>query len=134
MALLTPEAAQAIEWLRVRIPDRHWDQFRDEMETAMSTVLKRYGFDKELVEGFDVARIIARRVPLRPAEQPQQFVNVRVTVYTGEVGVFAVDEMGGVWERNGEGAWLSCNMSPQQVKKASTTYSHEMIKVRSETL
>lgn len=134
MALLTPEAAQAIEWLRVRIPDRYWDQFRDEMEAAMSGVLKRYGFDKELIEGFDVARLIARRVPLRPAEQPQHFVNVRVTVYTGELGVLAVDETGGVWERQPSGAWIASAFSPVQVKKASTTYTTEMIKVRSDTL
>ncbi|MBZ0059610.1 MULTISPECIES: hypothetical protein [unclassified Leclercia] len=130
MSLLTHEASQAIEWLRVHIPNCYWEQFRDEMEMAMSEVLKRYGLDKELFEGLSVDRLIARRLPLIPNNLPAPaFTSVRATVYQGDSGVWALDGKGNTWEQNGFGGWLPSSLTLEQVKIKSTTYNTEVIKV-----
>ncbi|ELK5289448.1 hypothetical protein Q6670_004117 [Salmonella enterica] len=131
MTLLTHEAAEAIEWLRLRIPDRYFDSFRDEMETAMRDVLERYGFDQELVDGFGVKQLLARRIPINPASSPiiGRMTSVRVTMYVGG-GRWAVDDNGKVYEQDLAGVWRASLMTLDEVKANSTTYSPTIIQIR----
>ena len=131
MTLLTHEAAEAIEWLRLRIPDRYFENFRHEMEGAMREVLERYGFDQELVDGFGVKQLLARRIPINPASCPTigKMTSVRVTVYVGG-GRWAVDEDGKVYEQDMAGVWHTSLMTLEEVKANSTTYSPTIIQIR----
>lgn len=131
MALLTHEAAEAIEWLRLRIPDRYFDNFRDELEGAMREVLERYGFDQELVDGFAVKRLLARRIPINLPTSPAigKMEPVRVTLYAGG-GRWAVDEECHVYEQDMAGMWHLSLMTVEEVRANSTTYSPTTIQIR----
>ncbi|EMD0638916.1 hypothetical protein VPZ60_004332 [Salmonella enterica] len=131
MPLLTHEAAEAIEWLRVRIPDRYFPSFQSELEDAMLDVLRKYGFDQQLVDGFNVKRLLARRFPMNPVSAPlAAMVSVRVTMYVGEAR-WAVDEFGTVFAQDEHGAWHVSTLSLDDVKASSTTYSETTIQIRS---
>lgn len=59
--LLTPEAAEAVEWVANRIPTVAWPAFQSEMEKAISEVITRYGMDESVRKGFNVRAIVGER-------------------------------------------------------------------------
>lgn len=65
--LLTGPAAEAIDWVMVRLPDAAFDSFRAEAEAALADICARHGVTPDVMEGFKVKRFIADREPITPA-------------------------------------------------------------------
>ncbi|EAW2493133.1 hypothetical protein KS527_004464 [Salmonella enterica] len=124
MSLLTPNASEAIDWLFKRIPDRHFDNFRDDMEDAMRAVLQKYGFDQALIDGFNVNKLVADRAP--------SMSSLKVTIYEGK-NCYAQATSGRMFvKKNGE--WTKSTMSLADVKAMSITAIPGIIKIRSDKL
>lgn len=131
MALLTKEADDAIEWMRLRLPDNAFAIFALELEDALGDVLCRFGFNEELTDAFNVQQLVADRDPIVVADP---FVSVRVTVYAG-VHKYAVAGKGDrVYQFNSSKGWLRTDLTLEQVKILTATYTPETIKIRSSQL
>lgn len=61
MALLTREAEEAIEWVRVRLPHAAFKSFCEEMEAAIDEIGQRYGVDDSVREGFRVTNLVSKK-------------------------------------------------------------------------
>ena len=120
MALLTQEAAEAIEWLRLRIPDRFWQDFRNELDDAMRPVLAKFGFDNELSSSFAVAELVADRSPIKASEN-EMLLTIRATIYTG-MGTYAVAvDTGKIYTQNANGSWRKTRLGLREVTARSIT-------------
>lgn len=63
-SLLTPEAAAALSWTAVRLPDPAFESLRAETEAALADIFARHGVTPGVIDGFRVKRIVADRAPL----------------------------------------------------------------------
>lgn len=47
------QASPGALWVAARIPEKHFPQFQEELEQAMSAVLEKYGYDEEVRTSFN---------------------------------------------------------------------------------
>lgn len=80
--LLTPAAAEAIEWVAVRLPDAAFDSFRAETEAALAVICARHGVTPDVLQSFQV------RSYTQPRESGPLAVQIRGDYYAGEPGQF----------------------------------------------
>lgn len=126
MSLLTPEAAEALHWMRKRMPNLANDYFMWDMEVALRTVLTRYGMDDQLVKAFNVEKIVCERdpVPVNP-----DTVKIMAQVYKHFTGFYAITDSGLVFRRVTHFLWDDCKYKPEYIRRACELVGEELINV-----
>ncbi|EPT1451874.1 hypothetical protein ACVOZ6_003462 [Escherichia coli] len=127
-ALLTPEALQAIEWMRQRMPDGIFDLFQEEMEQAIAPVVAKFGFDKELTDAFRVKKLVADREPLFEDEGDGMAV-VKADIYCGS-GTYAVTRNGDIYHKSYKDTWRKSKLTLVEVIARSLTKVSGTIKIK----
>lgn len=127
-ALLTPEALQALEWMRQRMPDGIFDQFQAEMERAIGPVVAKFGFDKELTDAFRVKKLVADREPLF-VDEGDGLTVVKADIYCGS-GTYAVTRDGDVYRKTNRDTWRKSPLSLVEVMGRSITRVSGTIKIK----
>ncbi|ENE5752155.1 hypothetical protein ACFLMW_003776 [Salmonella enterica] len=115
--LLTPEATEALNWMIDRMPDSMFAMFVEEMEAAISTAAQRFGFNHELIEAFNVKRLVADREGLEAADEVLQ--NYQAHIFTGK-HTYAVLGNGKVFRKKGN-AWFPAPLTIDEVLACSIT-------------
>lgn len=126
MTLLTPEASQAIEWMRQRMPDGIFNMFQSELEAALTPVIAKFGFDKELTDAFHVQKLVADREPLLIPQDNKQ--SLKADIYNGN-GTYAITGNGDVYVHTAKGNWRLSRLSKEEVISRSITRVSGTIKV-----
>ncbi|EIP9221032.1 hypothetical protein LT875_002479 [Salmonella enterica] len=126
-SLLTVEAAQAIEWMRQRMPDGIFDMFQAELEAAMGPVVAKFGFDKELTDAFRVSKLVADREPLIVGDDGK--TTLRADIYSGG-GTYAITRKGDIYCKMPAGGWRKSRLSKEEVISRSITRVSGTIKVK----
>ncbi|EON2338975.1 hypothetical protein ACLLKL_001944 [Escherichia coli] len=115
--LLTPEASEALNWLIDRMPDSMFAMFAEEMEAAISTAAQRFGFNHELIEAFNVQRLVANRDGLIPAGEVTQ--NFQAHIFQGK-RTYAVLGNGKIFRKKGND-WFPAPLTLDEVLACSIT-------------
>ncbi|EDL8063738.1 hypothetical protein CTA21_16430 [Salmonella enterica] len=127
-ALLTPEALQALEWMRQRMPDGIFDMFQAEMEQAIGPVVAKFGFDKELIDAFRVKKLVADREPLFTDDEDGLTV-VKADIYCGS-GTYAVTRDGDIYHKSYKDKWRKSTLTLVEVVSRSITRVSGTIKIK----
>ncbi|HHA3594064.1 TPA: hypothetical protein ACODIZ_003590 [Salmonella enterica subsp. enterica serovar Newport] len=116
--LLTPEAAEAFNWMIDRMPDRIFDLFAADVDAALRGAAERYGLDNELIKAFHVKRLVPSRDPLMPADDEHQVFQAHI--YTGS-RKYAVIGNGKIYRRSRGSVWVPADISLEEVQAQSIT-------------
>ncbi|EDZ0839876.1 hypothetical protein GJ904_19925 [Salmonella enterica] len=127
-ALLTPEAVEAIKWMRQRMPDGIFEMFQAEMEQAIGPVVAKFGFDKELIDAFSVKKLVADREPLFVDDEDGLTV-VKADIYSGS-GTYAVTRDGEIYRKTTNDTWRKSQLSLADVVSRSITRVSGTIKIK----
>lgn len=115
--LLTPEATEALNWMIDRMPDSMFAMFVEEMEAAISTAAQRFGFNHELIEAFNVKRLVADREGLQAADDMLQAFQAHI--FQGK-RTYAVLGNGKIFRKKGDD-WLPAPLTIDDVLACSIT-------------
>ncbi|EDY2030102.1 hypothetical protein GTB64_004544 [Salmonella enterica] len=130
MKLITPQAADAFDWLTERMPDSTYAMFAEDVENAIRDAAARFGFDLELINAFGVDRIVPDRNPLTPANDRTTAFQAIVFEGRHKHAVIGSGKIFRLYQKE----WKPSDLTLEEVKKISLTRSSQTIHIKAKYL